>query len=445
MNTKPLEARSGRSRRHDWSLSLWAVMLLLLSGGMGQVLAQPGSSVPANSGAPVVAATIIPTPTATQRAVTSPAPAVEDLDIPDELPPAAGSVGIQPAPGQNIARPKAGEAAPPVATPIPGRPVTSGRPEVAPGAAPVAPAPKAAPDELALPDDPVPAMPAAKTSPPPAAPLADDTSSDSGFGFMRHALYAGLLVALMCSYLGLYVVLKRIVFVGVALAEVSTTGIALAMVVGFSPMLGALSFMLLGVILFSMHWSPRRVPHESYIGVVYSVASALSILLIAKSPGNESNMLSLMKGEVLTVDPAETMQMLIVFAVVALIHAVFSKEFILVSFDRESANTIGYSAAKWDMLLFLTIGVVIAFSIRSVGALLTSAMLILPAATALLITNRLRHASIAAPILGVIPVFVGLYLSIQPSIDLPASALIVMVSLVMLLPAVAYSVWRGRA
>lgn len=251
--------------------------------------------------------------------------------------------------------------------------------------------------------------------------------------FMRKALWAGLLVALMCSYLGIYVVLKRIVFVGVALAEVSSAGIALAILLNFAPLLGALGFMLLGVVLFSIHWSPRRVPHESYIGILYSVAAALSILLIAKSAAGEAHMLTLLQGDILTISAEETRQMLGAFIVVGLLHALFYKEFVFVSFDRESANTLGFRAAAWDLLLFLTIGLTIAFSIRSVGVLLTSTMLIIPASTALLITSRMRHAWLLVPFLGALPVILGLHISLIA--DLPASAVIVAASFVLFLPA----------
>lgn len=247
--------------------------------------------------------------------------------------------------------------------------------------------------------------------------------------FMQRALFAGIIVALMCSYLGIYVVLKRIVFIGVALAEVSSAGIAMALWIGFAPLLGALGFMLLGVILFSIRWSPRRVPHDSYIGIIYSVAAALGILFIAKSAQGETHMLTLLQGDVLTISPLETTQMLWAFAGVALLHALFNKEFLLVSFDRDAASTLGFRAEAWDFLLFLTLGVTIAFAIRAVGVLLTSTLLILPAATALLTTNRLRSAWLIAPLAGVVPVVLGLHFSLVG--DLPSSAVIVAISFLM--------------
>jgi len=241
--------------------------------------------------------------------------------------------------------------------------------------------------------------------------------------YMRQSLWAGILVALMCGYLGVYVVLKRIVFVGVALAEVSSAGVALALLLGWAPLLGATLFMLVGVVLFATQWSPRRVPRESYIGIIYFLATAVGILLIAKNPRVETSMLSLLQGDVLLSSLEQTLSLLGAALVVAILHALFAKEFTLVSFDREAAATLGFRVAGWDFLLFLTIGLAIAFSIHAVGVLLTSALLILPAASSLLLANRLKTALWCAPLLGILPVGLGLHISFVA--DLPASAIIV--------------------
>lgn len=261
-------------------------------------------------------------------------------------------------------------------------------------------------------------------------------------GFLRNALLAGVLVALLCGYLGLFIVLKRIVFVSVALSELSSAGIALALYFALAPLLGAAVFTLLGIFLFSIRPSPRRVPHDSYIGIIYCIAGALAILMIAKSAQGETHMLKLMQGDVLTVDPRETWVMAGAFAVVALLHLLFAKEFVLVSFDRDSAWTLGFRAGVWDWLLFLTIGITITFAIRATGVLLCTTMLILPGVTALLLTKRMRHAMLLAPLLGLLPTVLGLHFSLL--FDLPASAVVVALSFGLLLPALAqFLIRRG--
>jgi ABC-type Mn2+/Zn2+ transport system permease subunit len=190
--------------------------------------------------------------------------------------------------------------------------------------------------------------------------------------------------------------------------------------------------MVVGVLIFSRRWAHRRLPPDAVIGVFYSLATALGILLIAKSAQGESHMLTLLRGDILAVDPHETFEMFVVFAVVGVIHALFGKEFLLVSLDRDTASTLRFNAAFWDFLLFLTIGVAVSLSIRSVGVLLTSTMLIVPAATAFLLVPRWKIAAFLAPLLGVVAVAIGLWLSLVG--DFPASAVIVAVSFALMAP-----------
>lgn len=269
-------------------------------------------------------------------------------------------------------------------------------------------------------------------------------SLESAFApsFMRWALLAGLIVALACAYVGVYVVLKRIVFVGVALAEVSSAGVALAILMGFNPFIGAVALMFVGIGLFSVRWSPRRVSQESFIGIGWAVASALGVLLIAKSAQGEAHMHDLLFGNILTVDPVDVRHTAIGMACVLLIHALFTKEFLFVSFDSDTANAMGYRARAWDMLLYATIGLAIAFSIHTVGVLLAFSALVLPPVTALLLTRRMRSALILSVILGMIPVPIGLYLSFAK--DLPSSATIVAVMFALLLLGGLISRVRGR-
>lgn len=265
------------------------------------------------------------------------------------------------------------------------------------------------------------------------------TFSGEDNAFLRRALVAGILAALACGFVGVFVVLKRIVFVGVALAEMSSAGIALGLlslssplfgVLSFSPLVGGLAFTLAGVLLFAARLAPRRVPNESSIGVAYAIAGAVAILLIAKAPGGEKHMLEMLQGNVLTVEAGETEQMALIFVLLGAMHALFFKQFVLVSFDRDQASTLGFRAGWWDTLLFATIGGVIAFSIRGVGVLLTSTLLVMPAVTALILCRRLRSSLILAPILAVVAVILGLHFSFV--LDVPASAMTAAISFLLL-------------
>ena len=262
--------------------------------------------------------------------------------------------------------------------------------------------------------------------------------------FMLQALASALVVALLCGYLSVFVVLKRIAFVGVALSQICSAGVALGLLWGFSPQAGAFAFLLAGVAFFAWSPDPRRVPRESYIGAVYAMAGACGVLLVALNASGEARMLDLLQGDILASETSDLVWLIGVYAVLALAHVLFQKEWVLVSFDRETANTLGFPAARWDFLLFLTIGIAIALSIRAVGALLTSALLILPGATALMFCSRLRAAFWLAPLLTFLPVVLGLHGSFVSSSNAPPSALITALLFALFLLGLGWRTWQGQ-
>ena len=274
-----------------------------------------------------------------------------------------------------------------------------------------------------------------------------DTSSKASpatvfqLDFMQRALLAGLLVGGACAFLGVYVVLRRIVFVGVALAEMSSAGVALALLIGLSPMLGSVLVMLAGVVLVSVRWGGRRIRQDAFIGIGYIVASAASILMLAKSPSGEASLLDLLFGNILTATATDIQATAIALGLMLLFHLVFYKEILFVAFDPDTASASGYNARLWELALYLTIGLTIAFSIHAVGVLLTFASLVVPAVTALLLTRRMGTAFGVAIAAGTIPVPLGLYLSFVA--DLPAAATIVVLGFALLL--IAGGVSRLRA
>jgi ABC-type Mn2+/Zn2+ transport system permease subunit len=259
--------------------------------------------------------------------------------------------------------------------------------------------------------------------------------------FMQRALWAGLLVGGACAFLGVYVVLRRIVFVGVALAEMSSAGVALSLLTNLPPMVGSVVTMLAGVGLFSVRWGGRRVRQDAFIGIGYVVASASAILLLAKSPKGEGGLLDLLFGNILTVSAADVVTTGVALGLVLLFHALFYKELLFVSFDPDTAAAAGYRARVWEALLYVTIGLTIAFAIHAVGVLLAFASLIIPAVLALLLTRRMSAAFGTAVLAGLIPVPVGLYLSFVW--DLPAAATVVATSFALLVVGGIVSRLRG--
>lgn len=250
----------------------------------------------------------------------------------------------------------------------------------------------------------------------------------------REALIGALVIALACSVLGVYVVLRRIVFVGAALAEVSTAGIALAIwLSGMSWAQGAGSHQLMfsvvvtlaGVLFFSEQGGRGLVPHEATIGVTYAVAGALAILMIAKSASGEAHDIFL-HGNILGITRTDMLVLIGIAVPVLLAHLVFYKEFLFVSFDRETARTVGYRVRAWNLFLYLTLGLVIAFAMQFAGIMLVFNFLVLPAVSALLLARSMRAMFALAVLAALVAALVGFSLSVP--FDLPTGPAIIAVS-----------------
>jgi zinc transport system permease protein len=258
----------------------------------------------------------------------------------------------------------------------------------------------------------------------------------------RDALYGALVIALACSVLGVYVVLRRIVFVGAALAQLSSAGIALGtflygMGIGgeltHHPVAMALIVTIAGAIFFGLGGGGRAgVPPDAVIGVTYAVAAAAGILLVAKSRVGEAHDLFL-QGNILGITPTDTLILIAVAVPVLLVHAVFYKEFLFVSFDRETARTLGYNVRRWNLLLYLTLGVVIAYAMQFAGVMLVFNFLVLPAVTGLLLARSMAGIFAIAIASALLAAIIGFSLSVP--FDLPSGPAIIAVSGVLALGA----------
>ena len=262
----------------------------------------------------------------------------------------------------------------------------------------------------------------------------------------KDALYGALLIALACSVLGVYVVLRRIVFVGAALAQISSAGIALALWLGgrgwggeltHHPVAFALIFALAGALFFSVGHAPRAgVPPDATIGVTYAVAAAAGILLVAKAATGEAHDIFL-QGNILGITRLDTFVLLGIAIPVLAVHALFYKEFLFVSFDRETARTLGYNVVLWNLLLYFTLGLVIAFAMQFAGVMLVFDFLVLPAVTGLLLARSMGGIFAIAIVSALVAAIVGFTLSVP--FDLPSGPAIIAASGIL-----AAFAWVGR-
>lgn len=236
-----------------------------------------------------------------------------------------------------------------------------------------------------------------------------------------YALIGSVLVGSLCAYLGVYVVSKRIVFVGATLTQVAVTGIAFAHLpfIDMNPLFGSILFTLLIVLLLPRLLNSRSVPRDSMLGIIFVSVIAFRILMIQKSPAAEvSEIESILKGDILMVTGEQLYLMLSVFILIMAIHLLFYKEFIFVSLDAETAATQGFRAHVWELLFYLTVGITISVATRIVGDVFVFSFLIIPAVAAMLFAKRVFSIFVAAMVFGIISPIIGLYLAFV--FDFPA-------------------------
>jgi len=254
---------------------------------------------------------------------------------------------------------------------------------------------------------------------------------DPGF-LSRNSVYISLLVGLICPLVGVYLVLRRLVFVGVALPQISSCGIALAFALpawGVFPhahdtlgeralaLLGSLVFTLVAILVFSLLERRGRGLAETRVGAAYVLAGAWSILLLAKNPHGEHGMLDLLRGEIIAVSNFDLGLTAAAFAVAFIGLQVFRKEFQLVSFDRELAVAMRKNVLAWDTLLFALIGLTVSMAVLSVGPLMTFGYLLLPTLIAYLFAGTMRQLALASAGIGLVAALSGFALAYR--FDLP--------------------------
>ena len=267
-----------------------------------------------------------------------------------------------------------------------------------------------------------------------------------GSGFLLHnAFYGSIVVGLVCPLIGVYFLLRRLVFWGVALPQVSSAGIAFAFMLqglGFTllsgseagekhlAILASLAFTGGAILLLVLLERRGRGASEGRIGVIYALAWAASILFVAWNAAGETEMLGLLKGEIVSISPQDFHAILWVFGFIAVCMFLFQREFLLVSYDRDMAVTLGRRVLWWDVLLYLLIGLGISLGVMTVGPQVIFSFLVIPAMTALPWATGIVSLSLLSALAGGGGALAGFYFSY--TYDLPLGPVIVCASGVIL-------------
>ncbi|MDR2844496.1 MAG: metal ABC transporter permease [Puniceicoccales bacterium] len=243
--------------------------------------------------------------------------------------------------------------------------------------------------------------------------------------FMCRALLGIILASLNCAVLGTYVVLRRMAFVSTALTHTILPGVVFAFVQGFSLYWGALGAAMLTALGIGGIANKRELREDTAIGVVFSFMFALGVLMMSRA-GSFRDFMNLLFGSALGVTNRDLWLIAGVTGIIFTVLTLFHKELELSSYDEEYARQSGTAPARLRLLLLLLVALSTVSCVSLIGAMLTTALLITPAAAAVLLARTLRGAMLLSALFGTTGGVLGLCISAYYS-SVPVGAAVVMV------------------
>ncbi|MEW6324116.1 MAG: metal ABC transporter permease [Nitrospirota bacterium] len=257
------------------------------------------------------------------------------------------------------------------------------------------------------------------------------------YGFMQRALAASLIIGALCAAIGVFVVLRGLAFIGAGTAHSAFAGVTLGYLLGVHPMGTALAFGLGTVWIVQALHERRKAAFDVSVGIFYTASMALAIFFIGLMRTYNAEVYGYLFGSILSVTRGE-LWLIAGLGLVGLSGiALFFKELHFIAFDQEMAEASGIAATPILFLLLSLVALTIVLALKAVGALLVFALLIIPAAAAQQLTQRLWTMMLCAAGLAWGSMFGGLLLSYW--FDLPSGATIILLATALFFLAVAVS------
>jgi ABC-type Mn2+/Zn2+ transport system permease subunit len=262
------------------------------------------------------------------------------------------------------------------------------------------------------------------------------------FEFMQRAFVAALVVGLLCSMMGTYVVLRKLAFIGDGLAHASFAGIVIAYLRGFNYAFGAGVVAVVTALSIGYVHRRAKVSLDTSIGVLFTAAFALGIFLMSQSTRSTVDLQSYLFGDILGVSRGDLVVIVVLAVIVAFVVAALYRPLLYTSFDPVVAQASGIRAAFVDDVLLVLLSLTIIISLQSVGIILVAALLVTPAAAAAQLTRRFVPMLLLSGFFGVVASVGGLYLSYE--LRSASGATIVLLATGMFFAAIAISAVRRR-
>ncbi|MCG3770557.1 MAG: Manganese transport system membrane protein MntB [Nitrosomonadaceae bacterium] len=262
------------------------------------------------------------------------------------------------------------------------------------------------------------------------------------YDFMQRSLLAAAMVGGLCSVIGVFVVLRGLAFMGAGTAHAAFAGVALGYLIGWPPLLMAILFGLATVWITGWVEEKGRMKLDVSIGILYTATMALAILFIGLMKTYNAEIYGYLFGNVLAVTSEELgiiagLSIVVIGAIV-----LFSKELYFIAFDQEMAEASGVPARRIFFLLLTLIALTVVISLKTVGAILVFAMILIPASTAYQLTHSLSTLTWYSVLIGITCSVGGVLISSYW--DIPSGPAIVLLATVLFFVAVIFSPKRQR-
>lgn len=242
---------------------------------------------------------------------------------------------------------------------------------------------------------------------------------------MLRAMLAGILVGFMSSYFGVFIVQRRMSFMGSGLAHAAFGGVALGILLNTEPLWIAIPFTILASIGITLLRDKTKLGSDTSIGILFAISVALGIIFLSLKRSYTADAFAYLFGSILSVQTSDLYVTLILSVITMLSFFGFWSRWAYTSFDRELAGTDRIKVTRDDYILNTLLAITIVVSVKLVGIILVAAFLVIPAASARLVAGTFFRMTIISIILGVISSIIGLIASYI--FDLPSGATIILV------------------
>ena len=245
------------------------------------------------------------------------------------------------------------------------------------------------------------------------------------YEFVQRALIAGTLIGILCSILGVFLVLRRLSLLGDGLSHAAFTGVAIGMLLKIYPLFSAMIVTAIASLGVRRLTSKLKLYGDSAIAVVFSLGLGLAIVIIGAVKGFNADLLSYLFGSILTINRADVLTIAIVAIIVLAFLYWKRRDAIFLTFNEDVARTSGVNVEQFETIFSIATALVIVVAMRAVGILLVSSLVVIPALIAFQVASSFKRAIIIATISSIIAVWLGIFLAWQ--FDLPPGGLIAII------------------